>query len=323
MNSLSPNIKSTRIILIGLVGLYILFLTQTPSVETNWLNKGSNTFLVFNLLGILSVIALCVVIAKFHTYGKLFFPIFAMGGSWLLALMSNFYMPIASMTNPPMNWGYAREFNGFVHVLSRGQYESTRPTDSFARLIDQIVNLFLDGAREEFTLLFLAVALTVLFFYRKMQHRERSWIVGLSSIFMGLSLLLLILLNPGTDQLSKDLTKVFFTASHLMIAMGIGYGLALIATAIITNYEKVSVFYSRRCCDWDRNRFAGNGGKAGDKQILPGAFCLFVCADSECRLCSPHLSVQGKCPQEDRLSCFAYAVRPFAHLFYFSPLGGQ
>ena len=46
-----------------------------------------------------------------------------------------FYVPTVSMTNPPMNWGYARTVEGFVQTLSRGQFEGIRPTDSLARLV--------------------------------------------------------------------------------------------------------------------------------------------------------------------------------------------
>jgi len=35
------------------------------------------------------------------------------------------YMPIVSdMRNPPMNWGYPREWEGFKHAITRGQYEA-------------------------------------------------------------------------------------------------------------------------------------------------------------------------------------------------------
>ena len=33
------------------------------------------------------------------------------------------YMPIAAWTNPPMNWGYAGTKAGFLHAVTRGQYE--------------------------------------------------------------------------------------------------------------------------------------------------------------------------------------------------------
>lgn len=38
-----------------------------------------------------------------------------------------FYMPLASETNPPMNWGYPKTWEGFKHAVSRGQYEKIVP----------------------------------------------------------------------------------------------------------------------------------------------------------------------------------------------------
>ncbi len=58
-----------------------------------------------------------------------------------------------------------------------------------------------------------------------MHKRERSWIIGLTAIYFCLSVLLVILLNVTPDRSSSDLNKVFFTASHALFAMMIGYGL--------------------------------------------------------------------------------------------------
>ena len=40
-------------------------------------------------------------------------------------------------------------------------------------------------------------------FFRKMQKRERGWIIGLIAIYACLAFLLMILLNPSTDRQSK------------------------------------------------------------------------------------------------------------------------
>ena len=41
------------------------------------------------------------------------------------------YMPVSSETNPPMNWGYPRTFEGFQHAIFRKQYEAIRPAAIF------------------------------------------------------------------------------------------------------------------------------------------------------------------------------------------------
>ena len=45
---------------------------------------------------------------------------------FLAALSMYVYMPVASSTNPPMNWGYAYTKQGFLHAITRGQYEQLR-----------------------------------------------------------------------------------------------------------------------------------------------------------------------------------------------------
>ncbi|MFN0067767.1 MAG: protein O-mannosyl-transferase family [Limisphaerales bacterium] len=168
--------------------------------------------------------------------------------SWLTALVSlaaflggvSFYlfMPFASITNPPMNWGYASTWDGFVHAFTRGQYEKTNPSLEIGRLFDQVLLLF-EGAVEEFNIAFLLVALVPVLFYPQMRRNprpaeqgvgpERAWLLGLLGIYACLAFLLLWLLNPSTDRQSRELTRVFFTASHVLIAIGFGYGLAIIA----------------------------------------------------------------------------------------------
>ena len=46
------------------------------------------------------------------------------------------------------------------------------------------------------------------------------------------------LLNVTPDRPASDLNKVFFTASHALFAMMIGYGLTLMAAYMATHYEK-------------------------------------------------------------------------------------
>lgn len=168
--------------------------------------------------------------------------------SWLTALIAlaaflggvaiYFFMPLASVTNPPMNWGYASTWDGFIHAFTRGQYEKTNPSMDPARLFDQVLLLF-EGAVEEFNIIFLLVALVPLLFYPQMRRSERpmqqgvgperAWLLGLLGMYACLAFLLLWLLNPSTDRQSRELTRVFFTASHVMIAIAFGYGLAIIA----------------------------------------------------------------------------------------------
>ena len=53
-----------------------------------------------------------------------------------------FYLPVASMTNPPMNWGYPRTADGFLHTISRGQMQAAFPVRGLARFAEQCGGLF-------------------------------------------------------------------------------------------------------------------------------------------------------------------------------------
>ena len=49
------------------------------------------------------------------------------------------YLPLASEGNPPMQFGYARTWEGFKHVITRGQYERIKPTDVMSlRFLEQL-----------------------------------------------------------------------------------------------------------------------------------------------------------------------------------------
>lgn len=63
------------------------------------------------------------------------------------------YMPVSSDRNPPMNWGYARTWEGFKHAITRGQYEKISPTNAFSPLFIQQLGSYFTDLRTQFTLL--------------------------------------------------------------------------------------------------------------------------------------------------------------------------
>jgi thioredoxin-like negative regulator of GroEL len=231
-------------------------------------------------------------------------PIIMMGVLFVLGAALYLFMPIASMSNPPLNWGYPRTAEGFVHALTRGQYEKANPSNLIndpMRFFSQIW-MYSQGVIDEFNLgyvliglvpfavvfywrmkreeliallfcsgLYLMVALGVViidfnvsklkfteFFTMNLpgiagigaglvllwialtpmvvkshaQKREAAWMAGLTSIYLFLALLLLILLNPSLDRQSRELNRVFFTSSHVIIAISIGLGISLLGAVL-------------------------------------------------------------------------------------------
>jgi len=98
------------------------------------------------------------------------------------------------------------------------------------------------GLSESFSWVYIFIGLLPFAFLHKMHKRERSWVIGLTCTYICLSVLLVILINVSPDRMSTDLNKVFFTASHGLFAMMIGYGLALMAAYTATHYQKVRLW---------------------------------------------------------------------------------
>ena len=160
-----------------------------------------------------------------------------MGAMWILGALFYFYMPLASMTNPPMNWGYPRTKEGFIHAFTRGQYDKTTPIDNVGKFMD-CARMYVEGAVDEFNFVYLMIGLVPWLYFNRMQKRERAWMIGSVAIYIMLSALLLYLLNPQTDRQGREQARVFFTASHVIVAMAVGYGLSLIGATLALHYQR-------------------------------------------------------------------------------------
>ncbi|HEX5222095.1 MAG TPA: DUF2723 domain-containing protein [Verrucomicrobiae bacterium] len=206
---------------------------------------------IIGLLGLVGVRA-------FAAYDALFVHKSRISWHWLATIISGIafgigmafylYMALAGMSNPPMQWGYPRTLEGFIHAFTRGQYEKISPTrgvgdtfldqcSSFITTYSKQLLMYLDGLDNEFNLVCVLIALGVFLFYRQMQKRERSWIIGVVGIFVCLGPMLVFLLNPPPDRQARELIRVFFTASHVVVSIGVGYGLALFASFLATHYQ--------------------------------------------------------------------------------------
>ncbi len=170
------------------------------------------------------------------------------GVAFMIGMSFYLYMAIAGMSNPPMQWGYPRTVEGFIHAFTRGQYEKISPTKgigdgifeqtaSFIGTYTKQLLMYLDGLDNEFNLVCILIAVGVFLFYRQMQKRERNWLIGVVAIFMCLGPMLVLLLNPPPDRQARELIRVFFTASHVLVSIGVGYGMALLAAYLATHYQ--------------------------------------------------------------------------------------
>ena len=154
-------------------------------------------------------------------------PVLVSGFLFVLGLTPYLYPPIASMTNPPVNWAYPRTAEGFIHLLTRGQYERIQATARIGPFAHQL-RMCAETAATDFGLLYLLAALVPFCLLRKIGARERRWILGLLAVYVCLAFLLLVVLNPGSDRNSREFCEVFFSASHIVLAVWSGYGLMLL-----------------------------------------------------------------------------------------------
>ncbi len=150
---------------------------------------------------------------------------------WLLfaavaGLAFYLYEPIASASNPPMNWGYTRLWDGFVHHLSRGQYENLQTGRDLLQFWGQ-VNLFLHDLQWEFGIAFVLLGLIPWLFYTELTGTSRDWMRFLMVAFLSLVLGFLFFSNPSLEKQKQLMERVFFTSSHCLYALWIGYGLSL------------------------------------------------------------------------------------------------
>jgi hypothetical protein len=232
-----------RDIFLGNAIIYLLYNIHTLTTGKHLIsNIGAKPglLLIFNLIGIGSIIACGWLALRTKALLTEWRPVLMMGILWLLGAAFYFYMPISCSTNPPMQWCYPRTVDGFFHALSRGQYEQPNPTNPIlepARFAGQL-GMLVNGVAESFTWIGLFIAGIPFVFLRKFQNRERAWLIGLTATWLCLGVLLMILLNPTPERASADLVKVFFNASHTIVACLIGYGLALIAACIAVRYEQ-------------------------------------------------------------------------------------
>lgn len=145
---------------------------------------------------------------------------------FLAGLTPYLLLPLFSMTNPPINWGYPRTEEGFFHVLSRGQFDSIQPSNSFAQLMTQW-KIYGRIAAKEFGVIYLIAAAVPFLFLRKFSPPVRAWVLGMLIVWVLISLLMLVGLNPER-YIPKQITP-FLAATHLILAMLAGCGLMLVS----------------------------------------------------------------------------------------------
>jgi hypothetical protein len=151
---------------------------------------------------------------------------------FLLGLSLYFYVPVASMTNPPLNWGYARTVQGFFHTIRRGQYERIHPTETLSAFAKQS-RAYGTVATKQLGWPCVLLALAPFLLLRRLGARARGWLLALLAAYLCLAFLMLAVLNPSVDRQSLELNDVFFSASYVVLALWAGCGLAVVGSLLL------------------------------------------------------------------------------------------
>jgi len=162
------------------------------------------------------------------------------------------YMPLAASTNPPMNWGYAATKEGFIHAISRGQYEQPHMADFFSMEFLIKIKVFVLALVGQYSLplvLFALIALVFLFvWWKRWKPEARAWMVFVLAAFLATSLGLLTIINPKLDKQEQEITIKFFAPAHGFYAMLIGYGIALAFSWIAWRWKQCHAMFIRLAC---------------------------------------------------------------------------
>jgi tetratricopeptide (TPR) repeat protein len=158
-------------------------------------------------------------------------------GLFVLGLSMYAYMPVAAATNPPMNWGYAATKQGFLHAITRGQYEQIHLSLPWTPKFWTQMALFVQQLLKQYSWpagLFAVVPFVVLFRdWRQLKERSRQWLIYVLSAFLITWVGLIIIINPEIDKINQEINLKFFAPAHGFFAILIGYGLAMALAMVL------------------------------------------------------------------------------------------
>jgi tetratricopeptide (TPR) repeat protein len=170
----------------------------------------------------------------------------------IIGISFYWYMPIAASTNPPMNWGYAATKQGFLHAVTRGQYEKIHVANLLGRAFLIQITLQIKALVSQFSLPVALFGLLPPIFliteWNRFKARARSWIVFMIAAFFVALIGLLMVINPGLDKQQQEINIKFFAPAHGFYAMMIGYGMVLAMAWFMARFKQFPAIAVRAIC---------------------------------------------------------------------------
>ena len=164
----------------------------------------------------------------------------------LLGLSFYMYMPIASEQNPPINWGYPRTWEGFMHAVTRGQYEKISPAANFQKILHdpfrflRQMNAIIFNPHDyssvvaQFTWYISLVALIPFLYVKRISGKTRRWLITTLIAFLSMTVIFIIFQDPKFDVQTLFIMRVQYIQAHAIFAAWIGYGLIFGLAALDT-----------------------------------------------------------------------------------------
>lgn len=150
---------------------------------------------------------------------------------FLLGFFAYLYLPIISAASPPVNWAYPRTLEGFLHTISRGQFERVAPTSVLSVFFRQLWML----ARQtvyEFGWPYVMFAVLSFCFLPRMSVALRKWMGMLLLLSFCVGPLLAGLMNFASDRQSEELAEPYFYTLRVPLAVWTGMGTILFASFV-------------------------------------------------------------------------------------------
>lgn len=145
----------------------------------------------------------------------------------ILGLSVYIYMPIAAKTNPPMNWGYTGTVTGFVHSVTRGQYDPIKEARRLDDLFKQI-EFYYTNLVSNYTLPIGLLAVLALIGVFDSNPTEKKYSVVLLIGWTFLSVVLTYVANTTFEEQTLFIVRVFYATSHMIFSMWVGLGVVVL-----------------------------------------------------------------------------------------------
>ena len=149
----------------------------------------------------------------------------------ILGVSVYIYLPLSAKTNPPMNWSYAGTVSGFVHSVTRGQYDAIKegrdPKDFFKQIEFYYTNLV-----SNYTLPIALLAVLALIGIFDCQDTEKKYAAVLLVGWLFLSLVLTYIVNTSFEEQTLFINRVFYATSHMIFSIWVGLGVVVLFTLV-------------------------------------------------------------------------------------------